>query len=215
MVLNEILISTWAFLFGFLSAVVTTGPLTFLVFQNALLGKYKKSFLMVLGAAVMESIYCAVALIFIGAVFLQSEKVQIISKLLSTVILFSVAIYLFTTKNIKEKEKKVEKLSLKEKAGPFIAGFVLIAINPSIILTWGAAFTVLISFNTITINSFIDIILFVLFATIGVIFGGLAMMGIVKYFKPHFSEKVVQIILKFLGAFVICIALYFFFDLLE
>ncbi len=207
--MNFLSISLSAFIIGFFSSIISTGPVNFLVVKNALVGKYGKSFSMLLGAIIMEVIYCTLALTVVSAIFLNSNKVQLFSRTAAILIFLAIGLYLYNLDLEKEISKTVSHLTKREKTKSFIAGFILVVLNPTIILTWSAAITALISFNIIDINNISDVILFVSSAGIGMIIGGICIVSLIKAFKMKLSTKVIGEIIKGLGVFLMTISLYF------
>lgn len=198
-----------AFLIGFFASTAATGPVNFLVFRNALIGKYRKSVVMIFGSAMMEMIYCTFALTIVGAIILHSKRIEIISQILTIGILFVISIYLYKTEPSHQPVIGTEVLSAKENVQAFLTAFILVALNPTVILTWSAAVATLISFKIIAITRIFHIVLFVVSAGIGTITGSLTMVLLVHFFRLRFSNKVVRIILKISGFVVFGLAIYF------
>ena len=197
-----------AFLTGFFATIVATGPVTFLVFRNALLGRYNRAAAMIFGSSIMESIYCVMALSVVSSLFLESDKIRLFSRGISALILFFIGIYLYRTNLNEEISSGVGQLRKKEKRKSFLSGFILVAINPTIILTWSAAITALISFKIIKINSLFGIFIFSLAATIGMICGGLSMIVLIRQFKIKFPKKILGNLLKLIGIGLIIASFY-------
>ncbi len=197
-----------AFFTGFFASIVATGPVTFLIFRNSLLGKYNRAVAMIFGSSIMESIYCILALSVVSSLFLESRRVIFFSRIIGAIILFSIGIYLYKTDINKEIKTGVRNLSKRERARAFLAGFILVAINPTIILTWSAVATALISFKIITIRTLPDILFFSSAATLGMICGGLAMAFLIRYFKMRFPEKILNNLLKLIGVGLIIASFY-------
>lgn len=203
------------FLISAFASDFATGPVTFLVFRNALLGKYGKSFALIFGSAIMEMIYCAVALIFIGAILSQGTRIKIFSEAVSFVIFFIIGIYLFKTNPNKRQSVELGGISTKEKTQSFLTGFILTALNPTIILTWSAAVAVLLSIDLLVISSYFDVILFTLAAGLGTITGTIIMIFLVHHFRLKFSERVIRFILRIIGIVLIGLSIYFFYNFIK
>lgn len=198
-----------AFLIGFFASTAATGPVNFLVFRNALIGKYGKSFMMIIGSAIMETIYCTFALTIVGAIILHSKRIEIISQILTIGILFVISFYLYRTEPSHQPALGIEGLSAKEGVQAFLTAFILVALNPSVILTWSAAVATLISFKIIIITRILHIVLFAVSAGIGTISGSLTMVFLVHLFRLRFSNKVIRAVLKTSAFAVFGLAIYF------
>ena len=197
-----------AFLTGFLSSTLALGPVTFLVFRNALIGKYGRGVAMIFGSSLMEAIYCATALTLVSTVLSYNHKIQIFSRAVSFFLFLIIGIYLLKTNLDREISSGVKEASKGEKSKSFLAGFVLVALNPTIILTWSAAITVLYSLKIVAISTFLDIVVFALFAAIGTICGGLSMIFLIKIYKINFSRQSIKVILKLFGIILIVLSIH-------
>lgn len=197
-----------AFLAGFFASTVAAGPVSFLVLKNALIGRYEESVMMVFGSAVMETIYCSFALTFLGAIFLRGAKIKFFSEIISIFILFIIGIYLFKTDINKKTNVKIGKIEDRNKTKPFLTAFILVALNPTIILTWSATTAVLISFKIIEINRLIDVVTFAFFAGIGTILGGITMISLVNRYKLKFSKNLIAKIVSLMGIVLIFLSAY-------
>ena len=204
-----------AFLISFFAANIAAGPVTFLVFHNSLFGKYKKAVSLIFGSAIMEIIYCSIAIIFVGAVLSHSTRIQIFSQIVSIIMFFIIGLYLYNSNSSKRLNVGVEGLSIKEGTRAFLTGFILTAINPTIILTWSAAAAALLSFNIIEITNMFDVILFSFSVGAGAVSGSLVMIFIVHHFRIRLSENIIKIILKVGGIILIGFSGYFLYDFIN
>ena len=202
-----------SFLVGAFASTLAAGPVTLMIFRSSLLGNYMKSVSLILGAAIMEAVYCFIALTIIDYYF-YDEMFQIISKVLSVIILFFVGIYVFRTKFQENQQINTGKYYSTNFVQSFLVGFTLVGLNPSIILTWSVAAAVLISFGVVEIVLVFDVIIFTVFALIGNISGGFCLVLLVKKFNRFLTPSVINHLFKFIGIIVILFSVYFVFDLL-
>ena len=209
--LNLFNIVVFSFLIGVFSSILGAGPVTLLVFRNALLGNYIKSFSLVLGAAIMESVYCFLSLSIVDYYF-YNEFFQVATRFLSVMVFFFIGIYLFRTNLIEDHEIDIKKYRANNFLSSFLIGFGLVALNPTIILTWSAASAILISFKIIEIVAMPDIVFFTAFAFVGNVSGGLLLVLFTKKFSSFFSKKSILSLFKIIGVIVISISVYFIFD---
>jgi len=209
--LNFFNIIVFSFLIGVFASTLAAGPVTLLVFRNAFLGNYMKSVSLVFGAAIMESVYCFLALTIIDSFFFN-ELFQITFRLLSVVILFFVGVYLFKTSLPEGRKIITSKDSSSSFVQSFFVGFTLVMLNPTIILTWSAASIVLISFKIIELNLIAEIIFFTIFSLIGSVFGGLFLVFLIKKYKNFLSNSIITYLFKFIGVIVMIVSIYFVFD---
>lgn len=197
-----------AFLIGFFSATVAAGPVGILIFRTALLGRYKKCIPMVIGSLIMETIYCGIALGVVGAVLLQGPRIMLFSKVVGAIIFFFIGIYLYKTDPNKEVTEETKEISLTEKTKSFLTGFLLVALNPSIILVWSAIITALISFDIISFRGYLDIFFFILSAAAGLLLGSAVLIVLAKSYKKAFSTLFFKRILQLTGIVFVGVSLY-------
>jgi threonine/homoserine/homoserine lactone efflux protein len=216
MVMDLISIIISAYVIGFFASTAATGPVNFLVFQNALVGRYGNSVMLILGSTIMETVYCSFAVITVGAVYKFSyHGVQFLSEIVGVIILFIVGFFIFKTEPSEKPAVGVEGLSTKEKTRDFLTGFILVALNPTVILTWSAAVASLISFGILEISGILDVFTFTLSASLGTLSGSLTMVFFVNLYRLSFSKKFIKIFLRIMALIVWGIALFFLIKILE
>lgn len=197
-----------AFFLGFVASIVATGPVTFLIFKEALLGKYKTSIGIMLGSVSMETIYCSFSLTLVGIILQYIEKLKVISEAVSILVFLIIGVSLLVMNPAFTSSGRKGKLPKIEHAKSFFTGFILVAMNPTIILTWAAASAALVSLGIIALSTIQQIIAFIISASLGNLAGGLAMIFLVKTFRVRLSEKFIQWALRILGIILIIIAVY-------
>ena len=197
-----------AFFLGFISSIVATGPVTFLILKEALLGKYKRSIGIMLGSVFMEAVYCTFSLTLVGLILQYIEKLKIVSEAISILVFLIIGASLLAMNPAYAPPKSRRKWSKVEHAKSFLTGFILVAMNPTIILTWAGASAALISLGIIALSTLQQIIAFVISATLGILAGGFALILLVKTFRVKLSEKFIQWALRILGIILIIIAIF-------
>ncbi len=199
------------FLVGYVSFLTPTGPITFLIFRNSMLGKYGKAIMVTLGAVVVQFFFCAISLIVINKII--SDSILFISRLLSAIIFFILGIYLFISKQKKSEQIiNLRDLPGKEKLKSFLFGLFVTFLNPGIILSWLAVNVLFVSFNFITPNNYLDILFLSISAIIGIFLGGLSMIIAVRKNKHLLNDKSINIMAKILGFIIMAISLYLFYS---
>ena len=198
-----------AFIVGFLAYLVAAGPSTFLIFRNALMKKYKNCVALLLGSAVMEMIYFAVALFIIDVIISRFSHFQLFGRGLGFVIFLSVGIYfLFNKVKINSNGDKVE-YEEWESRKHFFRGMWLVALNPMTILSWSVISAALVSLGVVVLDGFFNVGTFILGIGAGIVFGGLAMVLLLRIYSSSFSEKFIQKMMRGSGIILIALALYF------
>jgi threonine/homoserine/homoserine lactone efflux protein len=209
-----ILLIILPFLISFISFLTPTGPITVLIFRNTLLSKYGRAIMIILGATIVQFFYSGFSLFLVNEIL--SETLKATAKIISTFVFLTLGVHLITSKPKKSnKIIRLKDLPTSEKSKSFLIGFFITLLNPSIIFSWLAAISLLISFNILLVTSHLDILIFSTSAIAGVLLGSFTMMYLVHSYRDICSDKINKKILKTLGVIVISLGLYFFFTTLN
>lgn len=207
------LIIALAFLTGFAASVLSAGPVNFLILKNALIGRYKSSISMIIGASLMEAIYCGFALIITGLVLHNTKKINIVSVSISTAIFLIMGLYFLISD---QSEKKLNlNISGKEIVVSFLVGFILVVMNPALIIGWSIAAGTLISWNIIKISRLFHVIVFIISVFLGIVAGGSLRVFLVKKLNIKFSDNFIRYTTKIIGLVFLIISLYFAYRLIS
>lgn len=128
-----------ALVFGFVGSMPLAGPIAVMVVSRAARRKFDEALHIGLGAAVAEAAYAGVALWGYTTLLARHPAVEPVSHGVTAVVL-GVLGARFAVWKCKPKKDRHEK-----KAGTFLAGFGISAINPTLLVTWGAAVAFLFS----------------------------------------------------------------------
>lgn len=192
------------FLFGFMGSMPVAGPIAVLVFARGIENRFRSGIAIATGGAIAEGIYACLA--FWGFAKLLQEYTFVLpfSKIVAAIILFTLGIIFWRTKEVKKQENEVQDSAL----GGFFLGFTITALNPTLIATWSAAATTLFSTGLIKLDT-----------SFALPFGGAAIAGIISWFslllflvyrfRDRFNEKTLTKIIRGMGVFVFAIGLYF------
>ena len=208
-----LLIIISAFLLGLVVALLAAGPVNLLVLKNALIGKYKNSISMIIGASIMEAIYCGFALVITGVVLHHTNRITIVSTSISTAIFLIMGLY-FLISDQSQKKIKSGISSRNEIVFSFLTGFILVAMNPAIIVAWSIATGTLISFGIIKITKLLHVIVFIISVFLGTAAGGSMRVFLVKKLNVKLSESFIKYISKLSGIVFLLISMYFAYKLI-
>ena len=208
MILSTIL---FAFFVGFFASTIAAGPVSFLAFKYALHGRYRKSLATVFGSTLMEMIYCAIAVFSVGALYYEvGNGLMVVSRGLGSLICFAIGVYLLRHKHPTNIPSKSKPHSHKMLARAFVMSFILVACNPSIIITWSIATTLLLAFNLIILDTFVHHVFFIIAAGVGTTAGSLLVVVLIKFHKMKLSARFIQTAIRIMGVLLILLSLYFF-----
>lgn len=211
---NNLSVLLFSFLVGFGGAVIPVlGPASSLILHRALKGKHTEGISMSFGISIMESIYCGIGIAFVGLLIQTHEKFNFFIKGFSSLVFSIVGIYFLSIKSFSNEKTFVQETCENVKDS-FLTGLMMIALNPSIMLTWSAVAALLISFNLIDLSSFFSIFIFSISAGFGIFIGSVSMIFIVKFNRHKITENVVKNIFVIVGACLIFVSLYGFYGLI-
>ncbi len=127
-----------ALAFGFFGSMPLAGPVSLAVVSRVARRKYRPAIQIAFGAATAEGIYAGVA--FWGFTWLLARHPLVvpISHAATALILVGLGVRFAFWKPSKEKEEK-------DPGETFLVGFSLSALNPTLLVTWGAAVAFLYS----------------------------------------------------------------------
>lgn len=162
-----------------------TGPVALVVFRSSLRGNFSTAIRIVIGAAIAEVIYCALATF--GYVQIVSSYPFIAKHIryVGAAFLFVLGIvFMFQKVHVSDAEiSPVE----RRRVG-FISGFAISILNPTLFLTWGSATSTIFSwFGAISVW---DMIFFPLAAGLGIISWFAILLEILKKYRAKIGEKV-------------------------
>ncbi len=135
--------------FGLITAIPIAGPISALVFSQAMRGKYSQARWIALGASLVEAVYAFLA--FWGFARLVNEFAWLIlaSKIFAAVLLCGLGVYFFRSKKMRRPEvqdaQSPKMPPAARRLSAFLMGAGVCAANPSLLATWGATIAALYS----------------------------------------------------------------------
>ena len=124
------------FVLGFLGSVPTAGPVGMLVVSRALVGRPRTGLHIALGSALAETTYAVVAFWGFTAVLARYPHLVAASRISACVLLVALGLY-FVVRGPTGGSSQ----AAQDRGGPRSAllGFTMTALNPTLLVTWGAA----------------------------------------------------------------------------
>jgi threonine/homoserine/homoserine lactone efflux protein len=128
-----------ALAFGFVGSMPIAGPVSVMVLSRSARRRFDEALHIGLGAAVAEAIYAGLAFFGYTTFLARDELVVPISHAVTAVVLMALGgVFLFFSPNEKKDTRE-------NKTGTFLLGFSVSAVNPTLLVTWGAATAFLFS----------------------------------------------------------------------
>lgn len=173
-----------------------SGPIALIVFRSGLKGHFGSAMRIVAGAAVAESLYCAVATFgYVQIISAYPYLAKYIRYIGAVFILVLGIVFMFQKVHIEDKPLE----EIDEKNSGLRAGFLIAILNPTLFLTWGSASSTIFSwFTKVTV---VDMVLFPIAAGIGIATWFAILLEIFKKYRSRIGEKIGLIAIR--GAAVI------------
>jgi threonine/homoserine/homoserine lactone efflux protein len=176
--MSFVAVSLVAFVFAFVGSLPLAGPIALLVVSNAARGRYREARRIAFGAAAAEGVYAFLAFWGFATFLARHALVLPISHGVTAVVLsvLGARFAFFTMKG------QAARASDEPKPGRFWLGFSISAINPTLLVTWGAVTTFLYSRQLVQFTGLLAIP-FGLFAATGIATWGLMTVGLLRHFQ--------------------------------
>lgn len=191
-------------LFGFFGAMPLAGPIALLILSRGMEGRFREGMFTALGASAAETIYAFLAFLGFSAFLTQFTWVLPVSKGLAAVVLTLLGIS-FIRKRPPEPGKAVTHGRGRH---ALAIGFLLTALNPTLVATWSAATTTLYSLEVVEFQPQYSW----LFA-LGVFAGDMAwywlMLVLTTHHRLRFGPNVLARVLQVMGIGLIALAAWF------
>ena len=170
-------VSLVAFVVAFVGSLPLAGPIAILVVSSAAGRRYQEARRIAFGAAAAEGIYAFLAFWGFATFLARHALVLPISHGVTAVLLCGLGLrfVFFTMKSATQAPREA-------KPGRFWLGFSISAINPTLLVTWGAVTTFLYSRELVRFTGLLAVP-FGLFAAAGIATWGLMAVALLKRFQ--------------------------------
>jgi threonine/homoserine/homoserine lactone efflux protein len=132
------------FLMAFFGSMPPVGPIAVLLLERGVSGKDREGRGIALGAAIAETLYCALAMAGISELMSRYAIIETIARAIGVAILLGLGIYFARFTLVMgaapHEDKKVRF------GGPVVLGLTISASNPVLIITWSGSIATLLSF---------------------------------------------------------------------
>lgn len=176
-----------------------SGPIALIVFRSSMRGHFSLALRVVLGAAVAEAIYCALATFgYVQIIAAYPFLAKYIRYVGASFLLILGVVFMFQKVRLSEESAPV---SDRKNAG-LISGFLIAILNPTLFLTWGSASSTIFSwFSSISLW---DMVLFPICAGLGIVTWFVILLEVFKKYREQIGEKIGYYAIR--GAAVIMLA---------
>jgi threonine/homoserine/homoserine lactone efflux protein len=132
-------------LFGFFGSMPLAGPVALLVFSRCLDGRSREALAVGIGSALAEGGFACLTFWGIASLVAEHEVMLSICRGIGAVILLSLGVACF-----RKRAQAVKAESPPSDRGSVVLGFLLTALNPTLVATWAAATTTLFSLDIVS-----------------------------------------------------------------
>lgn len=134
---------------GAAGSIPLAGPITMLVLGFGLEGRIRQAGLVALGSALPESLYAGLALWGFGALVAQFKWVGPTSQAIAIAVLMGVGLYLILRPPQEKQPAGDPAAAVEGSKRHLLLGLSITALNPSLIINWGAAVTMIYSLGLV------------------------------------------------------------------
>jgi threonine/homoserine/homoserine lactone efflux protein len=136
---GALLLAIVAFTFGFVGSMPVAGPISVMVVARAASGRAREAMSIGVGAAIAEGLYALLAFWGFATFLARHQAVLPLSHAVSAVVLLVVGVRFILW------HEHQDNAAPARAGGPFLVGFTVSALNPTLLATWGVATTFLYS----------------------------------------------------------------------
>jgi threonine/homoserine/homoserine lactone efflux protein len=137
------------FVMGAAGSIPLAGPITMLVLGFGLQGRIRQAGLVALGSALPESLYAGLALWGFGALVDQFKWVGPTSQAIAIGVLLAVGLFLILRPPRESDPSANPSADIDGTKRHLLLGLSITALNPALIINWGAAVTMLYSLGVV------------------------------------------------------------------
>jgi threonine/homoserine/homoserine lactone efflux protein len=161
-----------------------SGPIALIVFRSSLKGSFGAALRVVIGAAIAEAIYCALATFgYVKIIATYPFLAKYIRYIGATLLIVLGIIFMFQKVHLEDANDEGPP---KKEIG-WLSGFLIAILNPTLFLTWGSATSTIFSwFNSV---SLLDMVLFPIAAGLGIVAWFSILLEVLKKFRARIGEK--------------------------
>ena len=189
------------FLFGFVGSMPVAGPVAVIVFGRGIEDRGRSGLYIAIGSAVAESVYAYLAFWGFSAFLTQYRWIEAVSTAAAAIILSALGLR-FMLKRLADQRPVDAPQPHVGKKRNFVLGFMLTALNPTLIATWTAAVTTVYSLQIVSFDER-GALPFSIGAATGIVTWFATLLYLLKRFRARVSPAVLGKVLRVMGAFLL------------
>jgi threonine/homoserine/homoserine lactone efflux protein len=193
------------FLFGFIGSMPVAGPVAVVVFGRGIEDRGRSGLYVAIGSAVAESVYAYLAFWGFSAFLTQYKWIEIVSTGAAALILTGLGLRFMLRKTPSEPPGEGVRRHVGKKRN-FTLGFLLTALNPTLIATWTAAVTTVYSLQIVNFDER-GALPFSVGAATGIVSWFATLLYLLKRFRARVSPDVLNRVVRVMGGFLVVLGI--------
>ena len=191
------------FIFGFVGSMPVAGPVAVIVFGRGIEDRGRTALYIAIGSAVAESVYAYLAFWGFAAFLTRYRWIEAVSTGAAAVILCALGLRFMLKRPASERPSQPPRPQVgKKRKRNFFLGFMLTALNPTLIATWTAAVTTVYSLQIVDFDES-GALPFSIGAMTGIITWFATLLYLLKRFRAMASPQVLTRLLRVMGCFLV------------
>jgi threonine/homoserine/homoserine lactone efflux protein len=193
------------FLFGFVGSMPIAGPVAVVVFGRGIEDRSQSGLYIAIGSAVAESVYAYLAFWGFSAFLTKYHWIEVVSTVAAATILCGLGLRFMLRKPPSEQPVDNRPRHVGKKRN-FTLGFLLTALNPTLIATWTAAVTTVYSLQVVDFDES-GALPFSIGAATGIVSWFALLLYLLKRFRARVSPQVLDRVVRVMGGFLVIVGL--------
>ncbi len=194
------------FLFGFIGSMPISGPISLLVFHRGLHARYRDGLAIGLGGALVEGIYCGLAIYGLTALLEGFTFLEPVAKGMGILLVLVLGVYFMIAHQEDREESPRARREASNWMGQFALGFSVAALNPTLLFTWSMTAAMLYSLADLTFKTH-ELIAFATSVVVGIAAWFAVLLALLRRFRQNFSLATLQKVIRGVGALLVVAAL--------
>ena len=188
---------------AFFGSMPPVGPIAVLLLERGVGGHEREARGIAHGAALAETIYCALAMAGVSELMRRYVIVETIARVIGVVILFGLGVHFARFRVAPPKATPV----VPRKKRPFALGFSISAANPTLIITWSGSIATFLSFARVRFDVG-ERVVFVLAVLVGMLSWFHLFLWMLRRWRDRITLRAAQWTIRIAGSAMIAIALW-------
>jgi threonine/homoserine/homoserine lactone efflux protein len=193
------------FLFGFVGSMPVAGPVAVIVFGRGIEDRARSALYIAIGSAVAESVYAYLAFWGFSAFLTKYKWIELVSTAAAATILSALGLRFMYRTPPAERPIDDGKRHVGKKRN-FTLGFLLTALNPTLIATWTAAVTTVYSLQIVDFDES-GALPFSIGAATGIVTWFATLLYLLKRFRARVSPAVLDKVVRVMGVFLLVLGI--------